>query len=663
MRPAPALAFASILLLAGCGGGGKEARGLEPPGAFSVAQGSFFNELVLGWTPSPTPGVEGYNLYGAAGSDAFSMINTAVIPADTSGGTLLLPATVPELTDLRFRIQSLKGTALSPFANAGFRLGIRPVGNLVVTIQYDVPSIRLSWFKDSQVADTVVLRKKSVEGSITRPFATLLSTSPDVTSFEDTDVKEGVTYGYEVYLAKGAEASKSIGYDGFYFNLAAPGQLAAATGPDSATLTWVNHSRLATELRVYRSLRFDGIDNGATPISVLPAGATSYTDSGLAQGIYTYAVASYNAARGEAERSPLVHAILQAPALDGLAFRSRLQSLPVASSYQLDAQGNWMAWPVRGVGQAGSLVTRTPAGDQSLALGTVAYTSLPGILMDNAFRPHLAYTVQPPEAVSTGDLNLVHTWQDDTGWHTETVASHGNYLEPNLTPGGGYPFLVAPDGSLHLLFEQIQTSTPVITEAVRSAAGWTLKADPRLYDFSGFAIAASGELLALKVVWVGAGQKQGLELWTRAGDGSWSGAPVPGVALGNLSDGSSLSLRTAPDGTVHLLAATPTGVVYLAQRAGLWSQPEAVCTDTRFPGDGIQLSLGDGGRRPFCAGNTAQGYTLFTRAQDGSWPGTLLVPAGDYPVYAWPGFDAAGKLYLVANITNMNNYYGIFTEP
>jgi len=104
-------------------------------------------------------------------------------------------------------------------------------------------------------------------------------------------------------------------------------------------------------------------------------------------------------------------------------------------------------------------------------------------------------------------------------------------------------------------------------------------------------------------------------------------------------------------------------VVYLAQRAGLWSQPETVCADTRFPGSGIHLSLGDGGRRLFCAGNTAQGFTLFARAQDGSWPGTLLVPAATYPFYGRQGLNAAGKFDLVASSNSMDPYYGLFTEP
>jgi hypothetical protein len=654
------------LLLLSCGGGGNGGGpvGISPPGNFAVAQGTTFDDLTFSWTPSPSS-VDGYNLDGAVGSEAFSQINTDLIPKDTIGGALSLNPAMPEQLDLHFRIRSQSGTTYSSYAQANYRRGIKPASTLSGSFDPIARGISLSWVKNTLVADGVSLQRRVFGQTGPSPYAPLPPILVNATSYVDYDIQEGVTYGYQVIYTKGTESSAPVATDGLYFNLAAPGHFTVSTDTVSATLTWVPQSKLATELRIVRSSIQSWPLPTDTPIAVLPPTATSYQDQGLAPGQgYTYRVASFNALRDEFATSPAVSAILKPQPVDSLVFQSQLLLLPAAPGTQMDAQGDWLQWPVQLADQSFGLVTTTPSGVFNQGFGTVD-AMVPGIMMDRAFQPHIAYSV--PSTTSSAE-DLKHSWLDLSGWHTEAVAT-GSHFSFNLLGTQGIPFLVAPDGTPHLIYGKINYPTLKGVEAVWSPSGWTNTEDPQLVSLAAFALDPAGDLLGIRVVVIPQAGSSTLELWTRDAQGTWSSEAIPGLTVGFGAGADSLNFQVGADGTLHLLAyaqataSTPMGLAYLEKRAGVWSQPEYLTTGA-YPTsyNGVVVTICPGDQRIFYAGNLPQGLTLFTRSSGGPWQSTLLLTAGNYPYSYFQGLTVSGKFYLGARLGDVAEHVVLFQE-
>ncbi len=117
------------------------------------------------------------------------------------------------------------------------------------------------------------------------------------TSYTDTNVVQGTTYYYRVRAENEASNSAwSSTVTVVYTTVpAAPAGLAATLAGSSVSLTWTAHAGTApaTRLRIQRATN-SGFTSGVTDILAGPA-ATSYTDSGVAQGTtYYYRVRAEN---------------------------------------------------------------------------------------------------------------------------------------------------------------------------------------------------------------------------------------------------------------------------------------------------------------------------------------------------------------------------------
>jgi hypothetical protein len=644
-----ALALLFFVACSGGGGtgGGALSAGIQPPTQFAAKQSDNYYQVLLTWTASPST-IDGYDLSGAVGSGPYSQIGTGLIPSDVIGGLLTLDPTTPEDTNFQFRICAQQGTNRSDYAQTSYHLGIYPATMFVGDVDPRQQQINLTWVRNSVIADAVVLQRAVGSNPASLDYSTLPMADLTATSYVDTDIQDGNVYNYQIYYRKGSEASSAATCLNVYYSLASPGNLAVATGTSSATLTWVPRSTQATELRVYRKAGFLGVSAGDTPIATLPPTSTTYTDQGLAQGIYSYCVASYDNKNGNLQMSPMVPAIMQPSALGSSTFQADFQLLPSAPWLQQDASGNWLAWPVLQTDRSYGLLTWTNGSSSCQEFGAVDLTSTPGILMDTSFQPHLAFDLEP---AGTSE-SLVHGWRDNAGWHSEVVEQGRCY---STLVRSDFTFLQAPDGTLHLLYGALPGSSGTLhgVDAVRGPGGWTLTEDPQLFAFEKFALDSTGNLLAVKVDISPGASSSTLELWTRAADGSWSSEAIPEVVVPAAEDSSLIQFQVGSDGTIHLITDVSSdypggpGTVYLARRSGVWSSPEWIApTSPAITVDTRQMTICPSNQSIYFAENLSQGLVLFNRPPAGSWQSVLLVPAGPYQLPFWQGLSAAGKFYL-----------------
>lgn len=641
----PGLGPFLLLLLCACGGNGDGTRGIQPPGGFAVTSaplGNFY-ELEFTWTPPPGS-VDGYNLQGSVGAGGFQALNTTLIPENTSGGTLDLDPSTPERTDFLFRIDAVKGSQTSGWAQAPFHLGIKPATFFSGTVEPALATIHLTWTANSTVADSLTLRRTAFPPGAPATVTTLAPPALGATTYDDTDLHENTTYDYLLTYNKGDESSAAADSGDMFYDLNAPEHLVVTTGASSANLTWTLTSALTSEIRVYRRTAAGSSPSPSGVLTTLPAAAREYTDTGLTPGIYTYEVDSYEATTGAEERSGWVTACTQPAPLDGQTFQVQYTSMAWAPSIQPDAQGGWLLWPVAMGAASYGLELWTPSGStQQFYTKAAGWLSEPPILMDAGSQPHMAWVDEA--------YNLVHLWRSTAGWQTETVATDAT---PFANQGGelAMPFLQAPDGTLHLFYA---TGAPSqYMEAIRGTAGWTFQADPSLAKLSALAIDPSGTLHGLQYGLAVGGLAQPLILWSRAADGTWSSQQVPGG--GTLSPA---LFQVDGTGIFHFLfvkpadASGPQGTVHVAQQAGVWSQPEVLTSESPQALSGeppMYLSVCPLDQRVFFSSNFPEGTVVFARDPDGAWSSTTLLPASTYPYDIQQGLAASGKVYLVLGL-------------
>ncbi|HLO66716.1 MAG TPA: hypothetical protein VK188_06835 [Holophaga sp.] len=179
----PAWAPALLLLLWACGGGGGGAR-LQPPGQFTVTSNpaTDFDTLFFSWQPVSGQ-VDGYNLQASLDGEIFQSLNSTLIPRDSVGATLNLYASVPELTTLVFRVDSVLGSTTSDWAKATYQRGIRPPESLFALQVAAYSRIHLAWSSRSLVADRLTLKRTARSASGGPPVSTTLAMlAPSATS-------------------------------------------------------------------------------------------------------------------------------------------------------------------------------------------------------------------------------------------------------------------------------------------------------------------------------------------------------------------------------------------------------------------------------------------------------------------------------------------------
>jgi len=646
------LLAAVIAVLAGCGGGGGGAAAPSAPVGLTAAWlgPDFPGAVVLTWTPPPgSPG--GYIIEARRGTEAFARISGSSPLSGTAQrfDCIFDPAATPEGVNLDFRMVTVDGGAKSDYSNvASLTVPIRAPGPIGVA--HDEGALRLRWTNNSTLADTLLVERGFMGTSTVRVeyWTPLPGIRFGDLEYLDSEAPEDVNVMYRVTYSKGAVTGQGTSVV-VQTALWGVGNLTATPGLEQVGLQWVNRSPRATSILIGR---MEGIDQVTfKDIAVLPPTATSFVDTQVPTGAYTYQVRvrrGENASWPYADRS--VNAVTLPYTRSSLSLIPSFIRLPGSDSAVLRPDGDWL------LGNASSyLRVILPSGEtwSIQALGEGGQVCNPGILSDAGGHPHLVvFRVLDP---ATSLAVLLHAWHDGTTWRSEEMVRTNRAFDgmnsgmARLDPGGnpvvawseGYPpvpriAFKGPDGAW-------KAETPGILPQAEYGVGNADLALPPDGSMALLATAADGQYLI-----------------TRSPGGTWSLEAVPLDAIPGVS-GFWQGLTATPDGDLHLLDWT-SGVAWKRRTSGGWTP--AVKVDS-LPGSFTVVghTVSKAGNRIALWGKTA-GMSVLHVLDGGSWS-SLILGASTWLKPA-VGFTGSGKLRVLQNTTGTwpdTTSYILHTEP
>ena len=360
----------------GSGGTGTQASSLAAPKHLTVSPGDTPLDITLQW--DSVPGPEGYNLEARTGSGPFSKLNSSLIPPSATAIYITFNSNAPEATDFGFRMDSVKGSARSPYSNiATYHLGVFAPGQPSGIYDLARGGVTLSWTRNTLSGNGLAIDRAPCDliGNITGSWVSLPVTDPLASSYLDTTAPLGSYYAYRITNLKNGESSPgSPASYSIYAGFEAPPSMGATAEPGSTLvdLGWPASDQSADGARIERS---PADDNGAptgnwTLIGTVSGSATTFVDSTAAEGsMYCYRASyTYGAQVSPATESDAVLTPLFPP--------TALQATPIAGGFHLSWQNHSQA-------TTQILITRSPNGTPfaSLAPGTTSFDDLtiPGL--------------------------------------------------------------------------------------------------------------------------------------------------------------------------------------------------------------------------------------------------------------------------------------------
>jgi hypothetical protein len=207
------LALSGVLGLAaalGCGGGGDGSRApaapqeLAAPSDLSAFLDPFQSNLVhLAWKGS-TQDVLHFDLQARVGTEAFqSIVQDGLLPGWRSVD-LTLASTLPEVSEVAFRLRALGSTATSPFSNTvTVPYGLMPPDRVSAGVVYS--SVWVDWSNWTHQADRILLERGcSPDGGLTFTWEEVASLPPGDDHYGDDHPPESPCLVYRVSACKGA---------------------------------------------------------------------------------------------------------------------------------------------------------------------------------------------------------------------------------------------------------------------------------------------------------------------------------------------------------------------------------------------------------------------------------------------------------------------------
>src|SRR5262249_42741381 len=153
------------------------------------------------------------------------------------------------------------------------------------------------------VTGLIIERATGQSSSDWKPLTTVAS---GISSYNDTQLSELQYYAYRLRWVDGAVEGYRATLYSIYNALFAPTALAALPGVERVCLTWQNRSAAATELVVVRTSGLSSFGS-TSEVAPLPPTATSFSDVGIATGLYRYEVdARGNGSSANSEQIPVV---------------------------------------------------------------------------------------------------------------------------------------------------------------------------------------------------------------------------------------------------------------------------------------------------------------------------------------------------------------------
>lgn len=638
-----ALLLAASLSLMHCGGGSGGSSPAAPapvaqdaPSALAVTISPGTSVFRLLWV-APTTAFDGYEFEGRVGTGAFVKLHSGLIPNtwheayyDASG-----TGPVQELATYTFRVRVMRGTTASGYSNeSGARTSLN-APNIYSPSSFG-GQISISWTNNSLVADTLQL-ERGVGTPAT--WAPIPNVPFGVTSWIDRDALEGQACNYRVTYSKGSESASAATTYPASVPMIAPSQITATPLVEGVRLNWQNLSQAATEVAVMRSTGLDSYPS-YTQVALLPLATTSYQDSQLATGYYTYRLENRKSGATPAASAPIQ--VVTLPPQNGASVLPNLLSLPQAGILRRSSTGSWFLSD----SYQYNVMVRVPSGNAwvDFVPNSVQSWSAPYFLLDSQDQPHLVYTRSVVQG--TQEVAFIHAWKDATGWQNEEIARRTLYSSSAMS---SYTFTLDAQDQVHLLWLKSNGTLQDLEYAVKGPGGtWIVEALTGMTSASWLgtyrlAVDPTGQ----PHVVVGAGQD--LFHLTRSA-GTWSVETVPSNGASVGSHDFLGAVTSAPD-AISVLAPRAHqpydgsyDLLLIRKTGGTWLPEEVVFTTSGYSAFNGTLAANKSGTRfglyhPSASGNMLRVWT------SGIWANSLVGPSNYGTPQLW--FDASDKVNLL----------------
>ena len=635
----PESIFLALALTVACGGGGGGGTPAPTPntdGPTALVVTLYQEPAVfhLTWT-RPATTFDGYEVEGRLGTGAYTKLHDGLLSNTWDEAFYNAGTNIPELSTFSARMRVMRSTTPSAYSNeATMRLSLRAPVIYFASVASE--GISVSWQNNSLVADALQVERGVVSGTTT--WTTIPGISFGTTTWLDRGAPEGATCTYRVTYSKGKDSAQATSYSAT-MPMVAPSQLVATPLVEAVHLSWQNPSLTATETAIMRAPGLDSYAN-FQQVALVPAGTTSYDDTLLATGYYTYRLENRKSGLTAAQSASVQ--VVTLPPQNGVAVQPTLLSLPQAG---VARRSNTGAWFLSGdylynvavrVPSADSWVDYLPSSAQSW--------SAPYFLLDSQDRPHLVYTRSVVQG--TQEVALMHAWKDAVGWQVEEIARRTLYSSSAMSP---YTFALDAQDRMHLLWLKGNGTLQDLEYAIKGADGaWVVEGltgmtSPSMLGNYRLAIDPTGQPHVLVGAW------QDFFHLTRT-SGTWTVETVP-------SNGSSAGwydfmgiVSSAPD-TVSVLATRAHqpydgsyDLLMFRKVAGSWLPEEVAVTTSGYSSFNGTLATNKLGTR-FGLYYSTPGGNMLRVWTSGVWTSSLVGPSS----YGTPqlGFDASDKIYLL----------------
>lgn len=205
------LATLLSLLICACGGGGgngNDAATVPAPSHLTVTE-TGQDRVTLAWV-APSGIFDGYNLEAKAGSEAYTQLNTALIPNTYEGLLLTFNANAPDTT-YTFRIRAARGTAMSLYSNeAAYTREPNAPGQATASFDWSTGAVTLTWTRNTTGSDGLRIERAECTqyGALTGDWGQLPISNPLASTFVDAGVSQNLYYTYRITNLKGTRAGQ-----------------------------------------------------------------------------------------------------------------------------------------------------------------------------------------------------------------------------------------------------------------------------------------------------------------------------------------------------------------------------------------------------------------------------------------------------------------------
>lgn len=508
-------------------------------------------------------------------------------------------------------------------------------------------SIYVSWSTSYGTDRTYLLQRAEADGSgtPTSTWTTLSVPTGYQSGLTDSSIAEGKTYTYRLALTRDGYTTPFRQMSGgATVPLKAPTQLAATGKVRGIDLTWTPNSTAATSQVLRRTVGYESTD-----IATLAPGDTSYSDSNLPLGTYSYQVIA------KAGSLQTVGGSVSGTTLNPADSLSLTSTTWIGPTNLLDAAttptGGWAGlaqYPLAVPGFTGDSWS-------SYYLSGTVQTGANAIQVDSAGHPHTLY-VAPSSSSATRSV-VRHLWHDGTTWITEdlwegAISNYSYYLpllqftldstgrpQALINTGTAYTAVV---GSLSYLHHSAGTW---LCEPLTNASN---AGQPITHMNLSLDAADNPHIL----VQVGSDAVEILP----DGTGGWTATTLSSEPLATSTTTAPLLAAWADAANGWLVYTTRSGsypytvTLKVAQKtAGVWQTPAALATisGTYGSGDGLgNLAVNASRSRIILGYATPLGLKLFHQAS-GTWHETLVGTSTNASTWFRMGMDSSNRLHTL----------------